>query len=250
MHPTNINQIWQSLENTKAEKPTFAPDLVAGLPAPVQRYFLHAITPGTTLATGVKLKMIGYFQPSPNQKLTMQAKEILSLQGFVWQAFMGNKFLNLQGADYYYNNSGKVEFKIWGLIPFIKDENPDVTRSSIGRCGGELFWLPSALLPPNQVEWKEINNNTIQANLNIDKEIINLTLIIDEQGRVLEVKLPRWGNQNIDKTWQYIPFGGTFAQEASFQGFTIPSQINAGRWVGTENYHSFFQATIEEAEFF
>jgi hypothetical protein len=250
MHPKSINQIWQSLENIKIEKQIFTPNLIAKLPTPVQRYFLHAITPGTALATGVKLKMTGYFQPSPNQKLTMQAQEILSRQGFVWQAIMGNKLFNIKGADYYYNNSGKVEFKIWGLIPFIKDENPNVTRSSIGRCGGELFWLPSALLPQNQVEWQAIDNHTIQATLKIDNEIINLTLIIDENGRVLEIKLPRWGNKNIDKTWQYIPFGGKFTQEASFQGFTVPSQINAGWWLGTENYHSFFQATIEEGEFF
>jgi hypothetical protein len=249
MNKQNINQIWLSLEYPTT-KQIFTQDLIAELPAPVQRYFLHAITLGTPLATGVKLKMQGYFQPNKDQKFTMQATEILTLKGFVWQAVMGNKLFNIKGADYYYNNSGKVEFKLWGLIPLVKEENSDVSRSSIGRCGGELFWLPSALLPQNQVSWQAIDNNIIQASFNIDSDTVNLTFIIDENGRVLEAKLPRWGNQTTDKIWQYIPFGGTFSQETSFQGFTIPSQINAGWWLGTEKYNVFFQATIEAADFF
>ncbi|WP_199301728.1 DUF6544 family protein [Sphaerospermopsis sp. FACHB-1194] len=250
MLQNNINQIWQNLENTKTEKQPFTQDVINNLPEPVQRYFLHAITLGTPLATGVKLKMQGYFQPSKDKKLPMQATEILTAKGFVWQAVMGNKFFNIKGADYYYNNSAKVEFKIWGLIPLVKEENPDINRSSIGRFAGELFWLPSALLPQNQVSLQAIDHNTIQATFNIEGETVNLTFIIDENGRVLEVKLPRWGNQTTYKSWQYIPFGGTFSQETSFQGYTIPSQINAGWWLGSEQYNGFFQASIEEAEFF
>lgn len=250
MMTTEINQIWQNLENHATLKPTFNPDLINNLPEPVQRYFLNAITPGTPLATGVKLKMHGYIQATKEKRLTMQATEILTAQGFVWQARMGNRFFHIKGADYYYNQLGKVEFKIWGFIPFFNEENANITRSSIGRCGGELFWLPSALLPQNQVTWQALDNNTIQASFNIDGETITLTFIIDEHGRVLEAKLPRWGNQITDKHWQYIPFGGTFSQETSFQGYTIPSQINAGWWLGTEQYDGFFQASIEEAEFF
>ncbi|MFM7408168.1 MAG: DUF6920 family protein [Cuspidothrix sp.] len=250
MEQKNINQIWQSLEKTATFQKTFNSDLIANLPEPVQRYFLHAITPGTLLATGVKLKMQGYIQVTKEKRLTMQATEILTPQGFVWRARMENIFFHIQGADYYYRNHGKVEFKIWGLIPFLNEENTNVTRSSIGRCGGELFWLPSALLPQSQVNWQAIDNSTIQATFNVDSETITPTLIIDEKGRVLVAKLPRWGDKTTSKTWEYIPFGGTFAQDRNFQGYTIPSQINAGWWLGTEQYDGFFQAGIEEAEFF
>lgn len=37
-----VNQIWRTLEIAPVEN-RFSQDMVAGLPAPVQRYFLHAI---------------------------------------------------------------------------------------------------------------------------------------------------------------------------------------------------------------
>ncbi|WP_199317551.1 DUF6920 family protein [Richelia sinica] len=245
----NINKIWHTLATPTPTK-KFTEELIAELPAPVQRYFSHAITPGTPLATGVKLTMEGKFRASPDKWLTMQGEEILTAKGFVWKALIGSGLFHLKGADYYYNGAGKVEFKIWGLIPFVKAINTDTTRSSIARCGGELFWLPSALLPQQGVSWQAINDDTIQASFQIDGEPVNLTLLIDENGKVLQAKLPRWGNQTTDKTWSYLPFGGKLSAETTFDGLTIPSEIAAGWYVETDSYYEFFQATIKQAEFF
>jgi hypothetical protein len=249
MQNHNINKIWHTLSTSTPTK-IFTEELITDLPAPVQRYFSHAITPGTPLATGVKLTMEGKFRASQDKWLRMQGEEILTAKGFVWKAVIGSGLFHLKGADYYYHGAGKVEFNIWGLIPFVNEANADTTRSSIGRCGGELFLLPSALLPQQDVLWQAIDNDTIQASFQIDGEIVNLTLLIDENGKVLQAKLPRWGNQTKDKTWSYIPFGGKFTAETNFDGFTIPTEIIAGWYVETDGYYEFFQATIKQAEFF
>ncbi len=44
-----VSRIWRSLEAVPTEN-RFTQDMVARLPAPVQRYFLYAIAPGTPLA--------------------------------------------------------------------------------------------------------------------------------------------------------------------------------------------------------
>ncbi|GAB1541803.1 hypothetical protein NUACC21_44760 [Scytonema sp. NUACC21] len=244
-----VNQIWRTLETAPAEN-RFSQDMVAGLPAPVQRYFLHAIAPGTPQASSVSLDMSGSFRLGQDKPwLPMQAKQIISAKGFVWKAAIGRSLFQMVGADYYANGFGRMRFSLWGLLPLVNGRSPDIVRSSIGRLAGELVLLPSALLPQHGVSWKAIDETTIQASLKINDEPIILTLTIDPNGKLQKLSLPRWGDKTEDSSYTYIPFGGEYQEENTFGGFTIPSQISAGWWFGTDRYLEFFRATIERADF-
>ena len=168
--------------------------MIAELPQPVQRYFLHAIKPGTPLADSVKLKMNGSFRLSSDKPwLPMQAEQIINrLKGFVWKAKIGSGLMKFLGADYCFNNFARMRFSIWGIIPVVNAHNQDITRSAIGRFVGESFWLPSALLPQNRVNWQVINDNTIEAIIKVDGKHITLTFAIDSNGKLLKMSLPRW----------------------------------------------------------
>jgi hypothetical protein len=246
-----VDRIWRSLPGIPTGD-RFTKDMVAELPPPVQRYFLHSIAPGTSLASSVCLEMSGSFRMVQDQPwIPMRAKQITSvLKGFVWKAVIDNGWFKFMGADYYANKCGGMCFSLWGLIPLVNARSSDITRSSIGRFAGEFFWLPSALLPQRNVNWKAIDERTIQANFKIDGERIILTLIIDVDGKLLKLFFPRWGQHISDGSYSYIPFVGEFTEERTFSGFTIPSQIVAGWWFGTDNYSEFFRAKIEQAEFY
>jgi hypothetical protein len=177
----------------------------------------------------------------------MQAKQIISEQGFVWKAAIGRSLFQMVGADYYANKSGRTRFS-WGLIGLVNAHSSDIARSSLGRLAGELVLLPSALLPQRGVTWKAIDQKAIEASLNIDGAV-TLTLVIDTDSKLVKLFLPRWGNQTEDGSYTYIPFGGEYQEERTFGGFTIPSQISAGWWFGTARYLEFFRATITQAEF-
>lgn len=244
------NKIWHSLE-TNPNKNIFTTEIIKELPQPVQRYFLHAIKPGTTLANSVKLKMNGSFRLSSDKPwLSMQAEQIIStLPGFVWKAKIGSGLIKFIGSDYWINNFGRMRFSIWGIIPVVNAHNQDITRSGIGRLVGEYFWLPSALLPQNGVTWQVIDDNTIEATMKVNSEPVTLTFVTDTKGKLLKISLPRWGDKTEDGSHSYIPFGGDILEEKTFDGFTVPSQVNAGWWFGTDKYFDFFHANIERAEF-
>ena len=245
-----VKEIWRSLK-TQPINTVFTPDMVAGLDEPVQKYFLHSIAPGTPLASYVELEMSGGFRFQPEAEwLPMQAKEIISASaGFVWQADIGKGAFKFSGADYHNRGEGRTKFSLWGLIPLVDAQNDNIDRSSGGRFAVEYVWLPSALLPQNDVAWQAIDKNTIQANFQLDDEPITLTLNINDDGKLLSVSLLRWSNSTEDKSWQYIPFGGKVEAEATFDGYTVPTQLNVGYWFGTDKYWAFFQATVSRAEF-
>lgn len=243
-------KIWHRLQSS-SQSTKFHPAMVSGLPMPVQRYFLHAIAPGTPIATSVDLKMQGQFRFSLTHPwIPMQAKELLSRRGFIWQATIGRGLSQFQGADYYYERRGRMQFALGGLLPIVDVQTADTARSAIGRLAVEWMWLPTALLPQQGVEWRVIDDNLLEAQLTIDDESVQLTFQIDAAGRLLAGSVLRWGDQTVDRHWDYLPMGGHCDAERTFDGLTIPTRVGVGWHFGTEQFFEFFQATIDQADFF
>jgi hypothetical protein len=63
------------------------------------------------------------------------------------------------------------------------------------------------------------------------------------------VLLPEFCPSIRDEQYTKILFGGRYQAEATFDGYTIPSQMGAGWWLRTDRYFEFFRVTIEKATF-
>ncbi|RMF22325.1 MAG: hypothetical protein D6756_10840 [Cyanobacteria bacterium J083] len=251
-----VNYIWQCLQSEPKSAvitPVFQTEMIAELPEPVQRYFLHAIAPGSKLSAWVQLEMKGNFRLQPQANwLPMQASQIISsLGGFVWRAKIGQGLTRFSGADYCYQGKGGIRFSLGNLFPLVDRQNQaDISRSAIGRLGAEYAsWLPSTLLPQTGVTWQAKGKHTIQANCKIANEPLSLTLTIDDKGKLLKLTLPRWGKQTQKGEWEYIPFAAEMSAEQTYGGYTIPSEITARWWLEKDNYFEFFRARIEKAQF-
>ena len=59
-----VDAIRTDLGRTTGPTATFSEDMVAGMPAPARRFFLHAIAPGTPLARVAHIEMSGQIKPS------------------------------------------------------------------------------------------------------------------------------------------------------------------------------------------
>jgi len=128
-----VEGVWQSLE-ARSTHQFFTEDMVSDLPAPARRYLLHAIRPGTPLAYSVSLEMGGTIRLKPEQKwMPMKARQILAPpKGFVWRAEVGDGLMGYSGADHYANGSGRMSFWLWGIIPLVQQEWPNVSRAALG----------------------------------------------------------------------------------------------------------------------
>jgi hypothetical protein len=245
-----VDGVWQSLEVTSTHQ-VFTEDMVSDLPAPARRYLLHAIRPGTPLASSVRLEMHGTMRLKPEQEwMPMKARQIIAPpKGFVWRADVGDGLMRFGGGDHYANGSGLVRFWLWGIIPLVNQEGPDVSRAALGRLVCETIWIPSSLLPRNGVKWEAPDDESARATIKIDEETITLDLFIEPEGRLREIRMLRWGNQTEDGSFGYIPFGGQIQEERAFDGYMIPSKVGVGWRLGTDRYFEFFRAQIENAVF-
>lgn len=252
-----VQRLWRSLLISGGHA-VFTTDMVAELPEPVQRYFRHAIKPGTPLAASVELTMRGTIKLGQAWH-PFRARQILAPGcGFVWRASaaLNGSPIFVRGADYYAHGEGRVRFALLSLLPVVQATGPDVSRSAIGRFLGETaIWLPASLLLQPGVAWQVLDHERLQVTLTapmdggaIQAETLSLTFTIDAEGRVQEAVFPRWHDTSQD----YMPFGIGVEAERTFGGYTIPAQIHAGWWYGSERYQSegmFFRTTLTSALF-
>ena len=132
---------WQQLEQLAASPspaPGFDPVSMNTLPPAAQRYLTAAIEPGTRLAVGVRLTMRGSIKLG--RWLPFRARQLLvpSL-GTVWEARVAGV---ITGSDRYVGGSGGMNWKLFGTIPVMHAEGPDVSRSAAERAAGESIWRP------------------------------------------------------------------------------------------------------------
>jgi hypothetical protein len=216
----------------------FDEEAVEALPEAARRYLLHAIAPGTSLASVVRLGTLFSMKLKPDARglIDLPGRETLAPpRGFVWKARARMGLLPVRVEDHYAAGKGAVNVWALGVLPVARSRGPDVDRSARGRLAIEAIWLPSALLPGREVSWEGISNDRARVTLTLDGEEMPLTLTVDEGGSLREVTTLRHGDVGVDR-WQLIPYGVEVEEEATFEGYTIPTRLRGGWWFGTERY--------------
>lgn len=230
---------------------SFDAGLVADLPEPARRYFLYTIAPGTPLFTVARIHMAGRFGMGTKDKpdyLDFTATQLLAMPaGFVWKMQARRGLMRLSGSD----NQRWTRFWLMGLLPVARlGGDPDHTRSAFGRYVAEaIFWTPAAMLPGPGVAWEELDADRARVTVEYQglSQAVEVTVAAD--GQPTEVRFQRWSNANPGKQYQWQPFGGYLSEFRWFDGFRLPTRVEAGNHFATERYFPFFVADVTAVGF-
>lgn len=246
----------QVLSGPKLVQRRFDPRQVQGLPEVAQRYFRHAVAPGTPIYSTVEVQMEGTFLLGDKEKFKtyeMTARQALRPSNqFIWIPRLRSGPITITGSDALVAGDAWTRFWILRLVPVANVQtSPDLVRSAQFRAALEgALWLPFTLLPGNGVEWQQTGRDEARVVLKRFKpEPIMLTLRLGPEGAVREVVGQRWSNVNPEKRFRLQPFGGVIRGETTFQGLTIPTDVAVGNNYGIEDYLPFFQAKIASAKY-
>lgn len=224
----------------------FTLQMLEGLPEPAKRFFSFAITPGTPLYTVADIEMSGLFGMGDKlrpQYLPMRARQTLGFPGgFVWQMQAGRKLLRISGSD----SESWTRFWLQGLLPVVRlGGNNDHRRSAFGRYVAEaLFWTPAAVLPGAGIAWTALSADSARVTVNYQGMQQAVDITVAENGQPTRVSFMRWSNANPQRRFTLQPFGGYLSEFRNFNGFCLPSHVEAGNQFGTEHYFAFFVADI------
>lgn len=242
-----LDELWQGAPRNRR---AFEPAAISHLPRPVQQYLTHAIAPNTPLASAVRLEMVGAIQLGGKWR-PFEAEQVIRWdRGLIWQAEVKMGLLTIRGSDRFVDGEGAMCWRLWGLIPIVSARGPDISRSAAGRLRAETMWIPSVLLGED-ARWGIREGGQPRAQVAIAGDLAAVNLTIDDSGRVLETEMRRWGNPDGGE-YQETSFGARVQAEATFDGYTIPTELRVGWHFGTDRFEShgeFWRATIRSAAY-
>ena len=242
----DLEALWQS---APAAARGFDPQDVARCPELARTYLTHAIAPGTPLASAVRLRMHGAIRLKRWRKF--KAVQVITRDGaMVWRASVRMKGTSISGYDSFVGGQGAMQWRLFGIIPVIRESGPDITRSVANRVAAESIWLPS-MLADDSVRWRDDGPSVAQASLSVGGHPSELRMSLD-RGHLIKLALLRWGNPDGGAFGEW-PFGAYVDQEATFGGYTIPARLRVGWHVDDpirfDAEGKFFEVAIDSATY-
>lgn len=233
------------------EKPAiFEPDTLGSLPLAAARYLTHAIRPGTTVPQWVQVDFTGAIRLRPNRRwLPFNAREVIELlEGFEFTSRAKLGPLHVTDDERYWGGTADTSIRLLGLIPVSIKRGQDADRAAASRLIVESVWLPSTFLPATGAIWSA-EGEILRVRFSVHGESIEAEIAVRPNGELQTVRLNRWSDLTRDGTYASTPYAVRVGAERTFGDCTIPSELEAFWWAGTDREFSFFRATVQRAVF-
>jgi hypothetical protein len=224
------------------------------IPAPARRYLQRAIAQGAPLTPFVRLSFTGTqrLESAPGESggqgwLSLTGNELLVPgHGFIWRAGLRGGLLVMSGYEMYAADVASSRYRLLGLWPYRSSVgDPDAKRAALDRLALESIWLPTALLPGENVSWETIDVEHAQVRLSHRDENVTLVFRVAPDGRLLEVSGPRWVNAAVG----YVPYGYLIEEMGAFDGYSVPTSLRAGWRPGQPDFRETLQLHVTAASY-
>jgi hypothetical protein len=185
---------------------------LAGLPAPVQRYFRAVLVDGQPVVTALTLTQTGMFNLG---KTADQWKPFTATQdfttarpGFVWNAkiamFPG---VPVRVVDAFIEGEGLLRPTLLGLFDMGTIEGKgEIARGELLRYFAESVWFPTALLPSQGVVWQAVDDTSAKATMTDGSIAVTMLFRFGDDGLItaihVEGRATIVGNETVLMPWE------------------------------------------------
>ncbi len=224
---------------------------VAELPEPVARYFRFALTAGQPLIRRARLEQIGTMRSDADKSWApFSAVEHFSVRppGFVWDASMPvAPLVSLHVRDSYFRGEGASEAKIAGLISLgALRGTPEAASASLIRYLAEATWLPTTLLPSENLAWAPIDHSTARATLTDGSTAVSIDVHFGVRGEIASISTMR--HRYVNGVLVLTPWGGRYRDYTSIQGMMIPMAAEV-EWILPDGPAAVWRGRITVADY-
>jgi hypothetical protein len=226
---------------------------IEGLPAPVQRYFRAALTPGQAVVSAATIQMTGTFNMSATDEqwklFTSRQRVTTRRPGFLWDARIAMlPGLTVRVVDGYIVGSGLLRATVQGLFTMADMRGGgEIARGEFMRYFAEAVWYPTALLPSQGVRWKAVDERSANATL-VDGPI-SLTLLFrfDEAGLIESFRAESRGGM-VGKVMVQAPWEGRFSNYQKRDGMSVPVAGEVA-WMRPEGRKVYFKGAVAQLSY-
>ncbi|MGQ9853194.1 MAG: DUF6920 family protein [Candidatus Oleimicrobiaceae bacterium] len=232
---------------------SYAADELAGLPAPVQRYFRAAIKEGQPLIAAVRVHQTGSFNISEAAEqwkpFSSTQRVVTQRPGFLWDARIRMApAMTIRVRDAYVAGEGVLTARVWGLVPVMQQPStPELAQGELLRFLAEGAWYPPALLPSQGVVWEAIDDTQARATLSDGTTRATLVFQFDAQGLINSV-FAEGRYRQVRGVPAATPWRGRFWDYAPRHGMLVPSEGEVA-WLLADGWKPYWRGRIEHIEY-
>ena len=250
---SRMQALHQALEATRIDArrqgPThYDPRELAGLPAPVQRYFRAALRDGQPLITTATLDMAGRFNLSATgeqwKPFTSRQRVVTRRPGFVWDAQIAMApGLPVRVIDSCIAGQGLLHAAILGLFTVADTRGGgEIARGEFMRWFAEVAWYPTALLPSQGVHWEAVDEHSANATLSDGAITLTLLFRFNEAGLIGSFRAEARGGL-IDGQMVMAPWEGNWSDYQLHDGMQVPMTGEVA-WMRPEGRKPYFVGSV------
>lgn len=220
------------------------------LPAPVAKYFRLVLKDGQPIIKTAQFEQKGEF--FLNEKwIPFEATEYFSASpsAFIWDARMNlNSLVNVRVRDGYVRGEGFMKAKILSLFTVADaDKKTELNSGALQRFLAEAVWLPTSLLPSENLVWSEINENRALATLSESGTTVSLEFRFNKAGEITEVFSPARFRE-FESEFIKTPWLGRFWNYVERSGMMIPTEGEV-EWQLPEENMPYWKGKLVDARY-
>ncbi len=248
----SISQLLGAAERG-GERRVFTHADLEGLPAPVQRYFYNVLKEGQEYIRVARMKQTGWFnlgEGGENWK-PFTAEEYFTAEpfGFVWVArISAAPLIAVTVRDGYFRGAGSMLAKLASAVTIIDQEDqPELNAGALVRCLTESAWLPTALLPGENLRWEAIDDSSARVILSDAGMQAAAVFYFNPQGEVFKITVPdRY--REVKGRYVLTPWTIYLGEYREFHGVKIPTRAEV-EWNPPEGALKYFKGAVTEIDF-
>jgi hypothetical protein len=228
---------------------------LAGLPAPVRRYFLAVLNDGQKVVKAVTVRHTGTFNVTGLETherwmpFTSEQYVVTSRPGFVWNARMAV----LPGVavlvhDAYVSGVGTLHPSLMGLFALTHQTGTgDIARGELMRYMMEAAWYPTALLPSQGTLWQAVDAVSADATM-VDGDIrLTMRFTFGADGLIESARANARGAL-MDGKVVMLPWGGRMSNYQERSGMRVPLTAEAA-WLPPGSRKPYWRGTIGSIDY-
>lgn len=220
-------------------------------PAPVARYFRFALKEGQPFIRTARIRHEGEFNLN-DKWIPFKSEQHFSRNppAFVWNAKMQmNSLMNVSVRDGYSAGQGSMTAKIFSAFTVMNADSSDekLAQGALLRFLAESSWLPTALLPRENLRWSPIDENRALATLKDAGITVSLEFIFGEKGEIIGIFSPERFYE-INGEYKPFPWAGRFWNYEERGGMMIPIEGEV-EWHLPEGKKTYWRGRITGAEY-
>jgi hypothetical protein len=197
------------------------------LPPLVRRYVERALPVGAGYVERVELAQEGRIWMRPDTRgMRFTAREHFEVErtAFAWRARFP---FGLRVVDAYDRGRGVLELRLIG-VRVQRQRGPELDVGEAMRYLAELPWVPHAIERNSELEWRELDECSVEVATRVADERAAVTFEFDADGDIVRASAVR--KRQTGKQWEETPWGGEFGEYEVLGGIRMPTVADV-HWV-------------------